>query len=169
MRSIKKALPTFHTVNTAIKPAGPTTPHINPQIKKKPAQLPLRPLQPNRFVPPRGQKQVFLYVLAFQPYPSSHSSNSIPPPSPNRPTNFSNSFPQTQLRNNLPPHSPQTPTLRLFPRSPQTQQTRLKILPLQRLQHPRPARPLLHHPWSHGQGPSNEPESPETAHQENDD
>lgn len=67
MRLTKKALPTFHTVNTAIKPAGPTTPHINPAIKKKPAQLPLRPLQPNRFVPPRGQKQVFLpnFVITF--------------------------------------------------------------------------------------------------------
>ena len=75
MRVTKKALPKFHTVNTAIKPAGPTTFHINPQIKKKPAQLPLRPLQPNRFVPPRGQKQVFLYDLLPQITPiHPHSS-----------------------------------------------------------------------------------------------
>ena len=168
MRLVKKALPAFHTVNTAIKPAGPTTPHINPQIKKKPAQLPLRPLQPNRFVPPRGQKQVFLYVHLFQPYPTSHLSNSISPSTPNKPTNSSNTFPKTQLRNNLPPHSSQTPPFRLLPRSPQPQQARPKIIPLQRLQHPCPARPLLHHPRPHGQRPSNEPETPETAHEEND-
>ena len=105
MRSVKKALPTFHTVNTAIKPAGPTTPHINPQIKKKPAQLPLRPLQPNRFVPPRGQKQVFLYALPSLTHPTQFRPHSlisllIPPIHSHRP-NFVITFLRTPLK---PPH-----------------------------------------------------------------
>ncbi|KAL2044396.1 hypothetical protein N7G274_003101 [Stereocaulon virgatum] len=50
-----------------LRPAASTKPHLNPRGIGRPYPLPLRPLRPNRFVPPRGQKQIFLpnFVLTF--------------------------------------------------------------------------------------------------------
>ena len=43
----------------------------NPARLRKPSPLPLRPLAPNRFKPPKGEKKVFLYELL----PPSHNKH----------------------------------------------------------------------------------------------
>ena len=45
-----------------LRPAVSAKPRIHPQRLKKPYPLPLRPLRPDRFIPPGGQKPVYLYV-----------------------------------------------------------------------------------------------------------
>ena len=45
---------------------------LNPARLRKPSPLPLRPLVPDRFRPPKGQKKVFLYGLSpLPPFPST--------------------------------------------------------------------------------------------------
>ena len=53
------------SVNALVKTSVPSvSPAIriryNPARLRKPFPLPLRPLKPDRFKPPRGEKQVFL-------------------------------------------------------------------------------------------------------------
>ncbi len=53
----------FHeSMMNTVKTAAAAISRPNPGFYKKPSPLPLRPLRPNRFKPPRGEKQVFLYV-----------------------------------------------------------------------------------------------------------
>lgn len=46
----------------ALKPSSPALNRMDFARLRKPSPLPLRPLEPNRFRPPRGEKQVFLCV-----------------------------------------------------------------------------------------------------------
>ena len=68
---ISKPSTTSHaSVMNAVKSAAFAVARPNPGMWKKPSPLPLRPLRPNRFTVPRGQKQVFLYANVLI-YPTS--------------------------------------------------------------------------------------------------
>ncbi|KAL6719307.1 mitochondrial 54S ribosomal protein YmL41 [Lecanora helva] len=63
----------LNPVVTAAKTAVSKLPKKNPARRRKPSPLPLRPLEPERFRPPRGQKQVFLpnfTLTLLRPHPT---------------------------------------------------------------------------------------------------
>ena len=60
-------------IKTTVAPAT-AAPRIvyNTARLRKPSPLPLRPLVPNRFKPPKGEKEIYLYVSAHT-YKHTHT------------------------------------------------------------------------------------------------
>ncbi|KAL9102953.1 MAG: hypothetical protein Q9163_001940 [Psora crenata] len=73
----------IHTVKTPTTKTASLTPKINPALFRKPSPLPQRPLPPNRFHLPKGEKQVFLpnFVLTLirSPHLSANFASFLTP------------------------------------------------------------------------------------------